>query len=188
MAALNDILATGRDKSGSALPRAELSGPVSYSAAVEHAAPSVVNIYTAKIVKEQRDPFFDSPLLKRFFGKNLFGVPRQRLDTSLGSGVIASAQGYILTNNHVIADADKIKVALRDGRSFQATVVGSDPETDLVLGVGMVGPHVSEMIAEATLALEMGATLEDLMVTIHPLSLSFMMFAASGENSTSMWL
>lgn len=120
-------------ESGSALSRGDLTGPVSYSKAVEHAAPSVVNIYTAKVVKEQRDPFFDSPLLKRFFGKNPFGVPRKRLDTSLGSGVIASAQGYILTNNHVIADADKIQVALRDGRSFQATLVGSDPETDLAV-------------------------------------------------------
>ncbi len=118
---------------GATPSRTEQTGPVSYSAAVDRAAPSVVNIYTAKVVKEKRDPFFDSPLLKRFFGKNPFGVPRQRLDTSLGSGVIASAQGYILTNNHVIADADEIKVALRDGRSFQATLVGSDPETDLAV-------------------------------------------------------
>jgi len=118
---------------GSNAPRIELTGPVSYSTAVERAAPSVANIYTAKVVREQRDPFFDSPLLKRFFGKNPFGVPRQRLDTSLGSGVIASAQGYVLTNNHVIDGADKIQVALRDGRSFQATVVGSDPETDIAV-------------------------------------------------------
>lgn len=114
-------------------PRPDITGPVSYSNAVEKSAPSVVNIYTAKVVKEQRDPLFDSPLLKRFFGKNPFGVPRERLDTSLGSGVIASKQGYIMTNNHVIADADKIQVALRDGRSFEATVVGSDPETDLAV-------------------------------------------------------
>ena len=109
------------------------SGPVSYSDAVEKAAPAVVNIYTAKVVRTQPDPFFDSPLLKKFFGKNPFDVPRERLDTSLGSGVIASAQGYVITNNHVIADADKIQVALKDGRSFDAKVVGTDPETDLAV-------------------------------------------------------
>lgn len=108
-------------------------GPVSYSAAVEQAAPAVVNVYTAKVVREQTDPFFNSPLLRRFFGDSVSGIPRKRLDTSLGSGVILSEQGYLLTNNHVIDGADQIQIALRDGRTARAEVVGTDPESDLAV-------------------------------------------------------
>lgn len=107
-------------------------GPVSYADAVERSAAAVVNIYTAKLVTEQRSPLLDDPFFRRFFGDQL-PAPRQRLETSLGSGVIMSPNGYILTNNHVIQGADEVRVALANGNTPLATVIGTDPETDLAV-------------------------------------------------------
>ncbi len=104
---------------------------VSYAGAVDAAAPAVVNIYTTKVIKRRSHPFFDDPLFRRFFGNP--GAPRQQRQTSLGSGVIISAEGYILTNNHVIDGSDEILAAIADGRAVRATVVGTDPETDLAV-------------------------------------------------------
>src|SRR3990172_8584797 len=107
--------------------------PSSYARGVGQAAPSVVNIFTTKVITQRQHPFLDDPFMQRFFGDNPQFAPRQRLESSLGSGVIISDKGYILTNNHVIDGADEIQIALSDGRSAQAQVVGSDPETDVAV-------------------------------------------------------
>lgn len=102
----------------------------SYSDAVALATPSVVNIYTAKLVDSGRSQPLNDPLLRRFLGNS---GRRQRVERSLGSGVILTPEGHIITNNHVIADADAIQVLLHDGRSATATAIGSDPATDLAV-------------------------------------------------------
>ena len=127
-------------------------GPVSYAAAVEKAAPAVVNVFTRKVVAE-RSPLFNDPFFRRFFGDRL--APRKRLETSLGSGVIVNERGYILTNNHVIDGADEIQVALHDGRNIEATVVGADPEADLaVLKIDL--SHLPTIVFGRSEALKVG--------------------------------
>src|SRR5690606_26091422 len=100
-------------------------GPVSYSRAVDRAAPAVANLYTTKVVSKPDHPLYQDPLFRHFFGETL---PRQRrLESSLGSAVIMTHDGYLLTNNHVTSGADQIVVALKDGRETLARVIGSDP-------------------------------------------------------------
>jgi serine protease DegQ len=118
--------------SWAALPAAIEGQPLpSLAPVLEEVTPSVVNVYTQTRVRV-RSPLLSDPFFRRFF--NIPDRPRERVSQSLGSGVIVDAeQGYVLTNNHVIEGADDIAVTLKDGRSMDATLIGTDPETDLAV-------------------------------------------------------
>ena len=104
----------------------------SYKDAAKKAMPAVVNIFTSsRNTPNSHQKFMDDPLFKHFFGDQ--DEEDDPTDNSLGSGVIVSEQGLILTNHHVISSADAIEVALADGRKLPATIVGTDPESDLAL-------------------------------------------------------
>src|SRR5436190_6238417 len=121
---------TGSPTPAVTVPVAGTAG-ASYADAVQRAAPSVVNIFSSKEVRAPRHPLLDDPLFRRFFGDQL--PDEQSRASSLGSGVIVSTAGYIVTNHHVVDAADEIEVALTDGKKLLAKVVGSDPETDIAV-------------------------------------------------------
>ncbi|MDR2365263.1 MAG: Do family serine endopeptidase [Zoogloeaceae bacterium] len=99
--------------------------------AARRALPAVVHIFTSQKVRTQRHPLMDDPVFRRFFGEEMEDAPRQ--ESGLGSGVVVSPDGYILTNFHVIDAADQIEVALADGRKLKARLVGTDPESDIAV-------------------------------------------------------
>ena len=111
------------------------SPKASYSEAAKKAMPSVVNIFTSsqKAVVNPHQQYKDDPLFRHFFGDQLDNNEEEQPENSLGSGVIVSEQGLILTNDHVVASADEIEILLSDGRKLPAKVVGTDPETDLAV-------------------------------------------------------
>ena len=115
-------------------PVTKVESKSGYSQAAEKAMPTVVNIFTTSKTTgaDPHQQYYDDPLFKHFFGDQ-FGEQQAQPESSLGSGVIVSEQGLIMTNNHVVNTADEIEVALADGRKLSAKVVGTDPETDLAV-------------------------------------------------------
>jgi serine protease DegQ len=109
----------------------EMNRPGSHADAAKKAVPAVVHIFTSQEMKGAKHPFINDPIFRHFFGDR-FGEQAQRR-SGLGSGVVVSPEGYILTNFHVIDGADEIEVAHNDGRKYKASVVGSDPESDLAV-------------------------------------------------------
>ena len=103
----------------------------SVAAVAERALPSVVNIASSRTVRPQQHPMFQHPMFRDFFGPQ--GRSQERTQRGLGSGVIISADGLVVTNNHVVKSADEIKVVLNDKREFMAKVVGTDPKSDLAV-------------------------------------------------------
>jgi len=118
---------------GRMVPRGAEEVRLSFAPVVAEAAPAVVNVYATRTVRSRPSPFFDDPFFRRFFGDDAFGMPRERVQQSLGSGVIVGPDGVIVTNNHVISGGDAFKVVLADRREFEAEVVLADERTDLAV-------------------------------------------------------
>ena len=125
--------------SDSIFPRANAQGLATddIPMVLEKAVPAVVNISSKRVtqVSRQRNPLFDDPFFRRFFGDGYSNVPRERVERSLGSGVIVTEDGYILTNNHLVRDATEVEVVMPppDHRTFNAKVVGTDARTDVAV-------------------------------------------------------
>ncbi len=116
------------------VPQSQAQIMLSFAPLVKKASPAVVNIFTKKTVTQSRRTIFDDPFFKRFFGRN-FGPQQNRpqIQNSLGSGVIVDGSGIIVTNFHVVGDADEITVALQDRREFDAKLIVEDERTDLAI-------------------------------------------------------
>jgi Do/DeqQ family serine protease len=155
------VLTTAPALADKALPNSRGQVEMSFAPLVKTAAPAVVNIYTRKVVRTRRlAPLFDDPFFRRFFGDNFGfgdGQSRQRVQNSLGSGVIVAGDGVVVTNRHVIEGADQITVVLSDRREFDATIVGSDDRTDLaVLRVDIGGESLPSLALRDSDTLEVG--------------------------------
>ncbi len=104
-----------------------------YERIAKAVTPAIVAIQSTQVTKLQQSPFMNDPFFRQFFGNIFPQVPREQRERALGSGVIVSPDGYIVTNNHVIAKATEISVTLSDKRTFKGKVVGADPQTDVAV-------------------------------------------------------
>ncbi|HIJ62978.1 MAG TPA: DegQ family serine endoprotease [Rhodospirillaceae bacterium] len=125
------VIPAGALSAADAVPQSAEQLRLTFAPVVKQVAPAVVNIYTRKVVRTV-SPLLNDPFFRHFFGGQM-GIPQERVQRSLGSGVIVKADGVVVTNNHVIRDSDEITVVLADRREFEASVVGTDERTDLAV-------------------------------------------------------
>ena len=114
------------------VPAARQEINLSFAPVVKSTSASVVNVYGARVEKRPQNPLMDDPFFRRFFGGG-DGAPRERVQRSLGSGVVVDASGLVVTNNHVIENMSEVKVAFADKREVEATILLRDPRTDLAV-------------------------------------------------------
>ena len=141
-----------------AVPESAAAIKQSFAPVVKRAAPAVVNVYVRHRVEQMVSPFFDDPFFGRLFGER-FGIPRERIENSLGSGVLVGTDGVVVTNNHVIQGSGEaeITVALADGREFPAKVILKDEQSDLaVLRLDAEGVQFSSIEFSDSDSLEVG--------------------------------
>jgi Do/DeqQ family serine protease len=134
LAALIVLVAVAPAAAQRAVPESAAAVKQSYAPVVKKAAPAVVNVYVRHRVEQMVSPFFDDPFFGRLFGER-FGIPRERIQNSLGSGVLVGTDGVVVTNNHVIQGSGEaeITVALADGREFPAKLILKDEHSDLAV-------------------------------------------------------
>jgi serine protease Do len=128
--------AAPRIEEGAKIAPPQVRATEGYSDVCEKAVKSVVNISSTKILHnrpQELSPLFSDPFFRRFFGEPRGGMPRERPERALGSGVIVSKDGYILTNNHVVSDADEVLVVTSDGRELKAKIIGADEKSDVAV-------------------------------------------------------
>ncbi|MEA2782740.1 MAG: hypothetical protein QOK29_4284 [Rhodospirillaceae bacterium] len=142
---------------GQSVPASRGEISLSFAPVVKKTVGAVVNIYTRRVVRSQAgSPLFNDPFFQQFFGRG-FGVPQERVQSSLGSGVIVGSEGLIVTNNHVIKDSDQITVVLSDRREFPARVLQADDRIDLaLLRVDIGGPKLPTLPLVDSDQLEVG--------------------------------
>ncbi len=128
----NFALADGQGLDGPDIEALEKQNKA-YERIAQAVTPAVVNIQSTRVIQVRESPFFMNPFFRQFFGDMFGGIPRERQQHALGSGVIVSPDGYIVTNNHVIAKASDIQVMLSDRRMFKGKVIGADPTTDVAV-------------------------------------------------------
>ncbi len=132
------LAGSGRDEASAqaaqrVVPPSRAAVQWSYAPIVQKVAPAVVNVYASRTEKLARNPLFDDPFFQQFFGRDFAGQSRERVQKSLGSGVIVDPSGLVVTNEHVIEGMTQVKVALADKREFEAEILLRDPRSDLAV-------------------------------------------------------